>query len=108
MSSRRAASVAGSSIQPRSSLNSIRLSAAAPARVDGSSSSSPEKLRTRRQRSRADARSGACSRAATTARQAGWVALIRGRSEVSIGMPWSWAIRAKARAWVSGVNPFSA
>ena len=44
------------------------------------SSSSPAKLRIRSERSSARARSGACSRAATTARQAGSDAAIRGRS----------------------------
>ena len=52
-------------------------------------------------------RSGACRRAATTARHAGIVAAMRGRTDVSIGMPWSRAIDANARDWRSGVKPRS-
>ena len=46
-------------------------------------------------------------RAATTARHAGMVAAMRGRSDVSIGMPWSRAMLRKASDCFSGVNPFS-
>ena len=52
-------------------------------------------------------RSGALRRAATTARQAGTEAAMRGRTAVSIGMPWSWAMRRKAADWRSGVKPIS-
>ncbi len=62
-------------------------SRAAAAIVAGSSRSSPAKWRTRRRRSNARMRSGAWRRAATTARHAGIVAAMRGRTDVSIGMP---------------------
>ena len=61
----------------------------------------------RRWRSSARSASGACMRAATTARQAGMVAAMRGRTELSIGIPWSRAIEANARACFWGVKPFS-
>ena len=93
MSSRSASSVAGSAIQRSRSSGSMPASRAAPWIVSGSSSSSPRNVRTRRRRSRGRIRSGASRRAATTARQAGIVAAIRGRTAVSIGMPWSWAMR---------------
>ena len=61
----------------------------------------------RRRRSSARSASGACMRAATTARQAGTVAAIRGRTELSIGIPWSRAIDANARACFCGVKPLA-
>ena len=61
----------------------------------------PEKQRTRSRRSSARSAAGACRRAATTARQAGTVAAMRGRTRVSIGMPWSRAMRARARDWLA-------
>ena len=81
-------------------------SRAAPWMVSGSSSSSPEKWRMRSRRSSGRSASGACRRAATMARQAGMVAAMRGRTELSIGIPWSRAMEAKARACFSGVKPF--
>jgi hypothetical protein len=72
--------------------------------VSGSSSSWPEKWRMRRRRSSGRSASGACRRAATTARHAGIVAAMRGRTEVSIGIPWSPAIEAKACACFAGVK----
>ena len=80
---------------------------AAAVSVPGASSSSPEKWRTRRLRSSARSASGACRRAATTARQAGTVADMRGRSDVSIGMWCSADSLANAWDWRSGVNPLS-
>ena len=82
-------------------------SRAAASIVSGSSSSWPEKWRMRRRRSSGRSASGACRRAATTARHAGMVAAMRGRTEVSIGIPWSRAMAAKARDCFSGVKPFS-
>ncbi len=82
-------------------------SVAAPAIVSGSSSSSPEKWRTRSRLSSARSPSGARRRAATTARHAGTVAAMRDRTEVSIGMPWSDAIFMKALDCCSGSKPLS-
>ncbi len=61
----------------------------------------------RSRRSSVRSASGACRRAATTARQAGIVAAMRGRTELSIGMPWSRAIAANERDCFSGVKPFA-
>ena len=63
-------------------------------------------MRSRRSSDRSN--SGACSRAATTARHAGTLAAIRGRTRVSIGMPCSRAIIANAADRRSGVkSPWS-
>jgi hypothetical protein len=61
--------------------------------VSGSSSSLPAKLWMRSRRRTSRSFSGACRRVATTARQAGIVAAILGRTRVSIGMPCSSAMR---------------
>jgi hypothetical protein len=108
MSSASASSTRGSSIQRASAPRSIAALAAARSSISGSSSmASPAKLCTRRQRSSRRACSGACSRAATTARHAGRVAAIRARSLVSIGIPWSRAIVRNAAACFCGVKPRS-
>jgi hypothetical protein len=78
---------------------------AASSIVRGSSSSWPQKWRTRSRRSRIRIRSGARRRAATTARQAGCVAAIRGRSRVSIGVPCSREIERNDAACFSVVKP---
>ena len=83
------------------------LSAASSSIRGSSSSASPAKLWTRRQRSSLWACSGAWRRAATTASHAGRVAAILGRCEVSIGMPCSRAMCRNADACFSGVNPRS-
>jgi hypothetical protein len=62
----------------------------------------------RSRRSRASARSGACTRAATTARAAPTVATIRGRSVASMGMPYRSEIEAIDRACMSVVKPLAA
>ena len=96
MSSTSASSVAGSAIQrsrsasvdagvARGALDRVRLVEQLAAEVPHPQAA--------QQRAR---RSGAFRRAATTARQAGTMADIRGRTAVSIGMPWSWAMRRKA------------
>ncbi len=82
-------------------------SRAAPAIVAGSSGSSPPMIRTRSARRSASARSGACSRAATTAAHAGAEAALRGRCVVSMGIPKRSWIMPRARAWTSGGNTAS-
>ena len=82
-------------------------SRAAPAIVAGSSGSSPPMIRTRSARRSASARSGACSRAATTAAHAGAEAALRGRCVVSMGIPKRSWITPRARAWASGGNTAS-
>jgi hypothetical protein len=89
-----------------SSAGSMPTSCAAPAIVAGSSGSSPPMTRTRRARSSASWRSGAKSRAATTAAHAGAEAAERGRSVASIGIPNRRWIMPKARAWASGGKTF--
>ena len=96
MSSASAASTRGSSSQRASVAGSRPASWRATSSIAGSSSSaSPAKWCTRRHRRSGLCGSGSCSRAATTARQAGRVAAIRGRSRVSIGIPCSRAIAVK-------------
>ena len=93
MSACSAGSTAGSRTHARISSGSISASVAARSMTSGSSSASEEKVRTRSRRRNAASRSGACSRVATTARQAGSDALTStGRQ--SIGIPYcSWIAR---------------
>jgi hypothetical protein len=71
----------------------------------GSSIRSPAIARMRSRRRSARSRSGAWSRAATTARQAWTVAIMRGRRRVSIGMPYFSRIVSSAVTCRSGVKP---
>ncbi len=76
--------------------------------VSGSSSSGPLKFRWRRRRSSSHSFSGAWSRAATTARQAGSVAATAGLTASVIGIPCRSASFPDDRATFSAVSPLAA